>query len=79
MKLEGGTDGHSLPGDLKMGHLRGIERRQSPLAANSPLFPSLTEQTLGEVEALVGIRQLPLEILDPMFNCLEPLGNIDRG
>ncbi|SRR6266404_1182815 len=49
-----------------------------PLAANSSLFPSLAEQTLGEIKALLCFRQLLLEVLDTTFNGLEALGGVGR-
>jgi len=49
-----------------------------PLAANPPLFPSLAEQTFGEIKSLLCFCQLLLEVLDTTFNGLEALRGVGR-
>src|SRR5687768_7705320 len=60
-------------------HADARHRSLPLLSANSPLFPSLAEQTLREIEPLLGFCQLLLEVVDAMLNCFEPLGDVDRG
>ena len=46
---------------------QGSGQPDSGLAADPPLIPPFAEQTLGEVDALLGLRQLLLETLDVLF------------
>jgi hypothetical protein len=50
----------------------------STSTANPPLVASLAQQALGEIEALLCFRQLLLQFIDTMLDCLEPLRDVDR-
>ncbi|PYP97124.1 MAG: hypothetical protein DMD38_05470 [Gemmatimonadetes bacterium] len=56
----------------------GSALRRVASAANPPLFTCLAEQTFGEIETLLCFCQLLLEVLDTMFNCLEPFSDVGR-
>jgi len=44
----------------------------------SPFFARLAEQTLREIETLLGLSQFVLEVLDTTLQCLESGSDVGR-
>jgi hypothetical protein len=48
----------------------------SPLTADLPIFPSLDEHALGEIEAFLGFRQLLLDSLETILESIDPCSDV---
>ena len=55
-------------------HVR--QRSESALALNASLLPSLAEQALCEIDALLGFGQLLLKVLNGTFYFIESLSDL---
>ena len=48
----------------------------NPLTADLPIFSSLDEHALGEIEALLRFRQLLLDTLETILESIDPCGDV---